>query len=339
MAKKKTDTFDADKFKTVNDALEPIWAKYGHGEFMLLNDLPVVLGNVIPTGDIAIDKALGVGGIPRGRVIEVFGPESSGKTTLTLEVVAQAQAAGDTCAFIDAEHALDPIYAQDLGVKMDQLYISQPTIGERALEMVRDLCKTGQFGLIVVDSVPALTPKQELEGELTDANVGVRPRMMSKALSQIASFANETNTTVIMVNQIREKIGVLFGSPEVTPGGRALKFYSSVRIDIRRREAVKDGDLVTGNLTDVKIIKNKVAPPFRTAEVELVYGKGFNRERSLLLVGVEVEVVGKSGHHYISPDGTTIANGLSNSAAALAEDPLLADEIEAAIREKLWPAE
>lgn len=320
---------------TANDALkaavESIHKKYGDTSIMRLGDKPEMNIEVIPSGNIGIDLALGVGGFPRGRIVEVFGPESSGKTTLCLHLAAEAQRLGGEVAFIDAEHALDPKYAKQLGVDTDNLLISQPDYGEQALEIVDMLVASGGVSLIIVDSVAALTPKSEIDGEMGDSNVGKHARLMSQAMRKITANINRTKTTVVFTNQIREKIGVMFGSPETTPGGRALKFYSTIRIDIRKLANEKSGEEFVGNGVKVKVIKNKVAPPFRQVELDLIYGKGFSNERALLDVGVDYGVVAKKGAYYYDPNGELIGQGTSNAGDALVADPERALMIREAI--------
>lgn len=318
-------------------ALDEIHKKYGETSIMRLGDKPEMNIEVIPTGNIAVDLALGVGGFPKGRIVEIYGPESSGKSTLTLHTIAEAQKGGGNVAFIDAEHALDPAYAKALGVDVDNLYISQPDYGEQALDIVDKLVSSGGFNLIVVDSVAALTPQAEIKGEMGDAFVGLHARMMSQAMRKITANINNTKTTVIFTNQIREKIGVMFGSPETTPGGRALKFYSSIRIDIRRIGTKKTSGEATGNEVRIKVVKNKVAPPFREAEVELVYGKGFVNEFSLVDLGVQSGKVIKSGAWYASADGEKMGQGRAGAAEWVQEHPEFALELRSHIMN--WAAE
>jgi recombination protein RecA len=289
---------------------------------------------VIPTGSIALDVALGIGGLPRGRIIEIYGPESSGKTTVALHAVASAQAAGGIAAFIDAEHALDPDYAAKLGVDTDNLLVSQPDTGEQALEIADLLVRSGALDIIVIDSVAALVPRAEIEGEMGDSHVGLQARLMSQALRKMTGALSNSHTTAIFINQLREKIGVMFGSPETTTGGKALKFYASVRLDVRRIETLKDGAEAVGNRTRVKVVKNKVAPPFRTAEFDIVYGGGISREGSLIDMGVEHGIVRKSGAWY-TYDGDQLGQGKENARNFLRDNPDLADEIEKRIKEKL----
>jgi len=290
--------------------------------------------DVIPTGSIALDVALGIGGLPRGRVVEIYGPESSGKTTVALHAVASVQRAGGIAAFIDAEHALDPVYAQKLGVNLDDLYVSQPDTGEQALEIADTLVRSGAIDLVVIDSVAALTPKAEIEGEMGDSHVGLQARLMSQALRKMTGALSVTGTTAIFINQLREKIGVMFGSPETTTGGKALKFYSSVRLDVRRIETLKDGTEPVGSRTRVKVVKNKVAPPFKQAEFDILYGVGISREGGLIDMGVEQGFVRKSGAWY-TYDGDQLGQGKENARAFLRDNPDLADEIEKRIKEKL----
>ena len=306
---------------------------FGKGTVMRLGDQSAALDiQSISTGSLGLDIALGIGGLPRGRIVEIYGPESSGKTTLTLQVIAEAQKAGGTTAFIDAEHALDPIYARKLGVDTDNLYITQPDTGEQALEITDALVRSGAFDVVVVDSVAALTPKAEIEGDMGDSHVGLQARLMSQALRKLTANIKRTNTLVIFINQIRMKIGVMFGSPETTTGGNALKFYASVRLDIRRIGSLKDGDEVIGNQTRVKVVKNKVAPPFKQAEFEILYGEGISRLGEIIELGVAIDVIQKSGAWY-SYGGEKIGQGKEKVRAFLKEKPELATEIEAKIRE------
>ena len=306
---------------------------FGKGTVMRLGDQTAALDiQAISTGSLGLDIALGIGGLPRGRIVEIYGPESSGKTTLTLQVIAEAQKAGGTTAFIDAEHALDPIYARKLGVDTDNLYITQPDTGEQALEITDALVRSGAFDVVVVDSVAALTPKAEIEGDMGDSHVGLQARLMSQALRKLTANIKRTNTLVIFINQIRMKIGVMFGSPETTTGGNALKFYASVRLDIRRIGSLKDGDEVIGNQTRVKVVKNKVAPPFKQAEFEILYGEGISRLGEIIDLGVAIDVIQKAGAWY-SYGGEKIGQGKEKVRAFLKEKPELATEIEAKIRE------
>jgi recombination protein RecA len=323
-----------DRDKALDLALAQIDKQFGKGSVMRLGERPVVQMAVIPTGSIALDIALGVGGLPRGRVVEVYGPESSGKTTVALHAVANAQRSGGIAAFIDAEHALDPDYAQALGVDTDALLVSQPDTGEQALEIADMLIRSGALDIIVIDSVAALVPRAEIEGEMGDSHVGLQARLMSQALRKITGILNNSGTTAIFINQLREKIGVMFGSPETTTGGRALKFYSSVRLDVRRIESLKDGTDVVGNRTRVKVVKNKVAAPFKQAEFDIMYGKGISREGSLIDVGVEQSIVRKSGAWY-TYDGDQLGQGKEKAREFLKENPDVAAEIEKKILEKL----
>ncbi|MDX1626606.1 MAG: recombinase RecA [Wenzhouxiangellaceae bacterium] len=328
---------DDNRKRALSAALSQIEKQYGKGAIMRMGDdtgsrdVPVV-----STGSLALDVALGVGGLPRGRVIEIYGPESSGKTTLTLHAVAEAQKAGGTAAFVDAEHALDPSYAEKLGVNVDDLLVSQPDTGEQALEITDMLVRSGAVDIVVVDSVAALTPKAEIEGEMGDSHVGLQARLMSQALRKLTGNIKRTNCTVIFINQIRMKIGVMFGSPETTTGGNALKFYSSVRLDIRRIGALKRGDEVIGNETRVKVVKNKMAPPFRQAVFEILYGEGISREGELIELGVEHKIISKSGAWYSYGDDR-IGQGRDNVRQFLKDNPEMAEEIEKKLREELMP--
>ncbi|MCB1266830.1 MAG: recombinase RecA [Acidimicrobiia bacterium] len=308
-------------------ALGQIEKQFGKGSVMKMGDKGTMAVESIPTGALALDIALGIGGLPRGRVVEIYGPESSGKSTLAMHVVAEAQRNGGVCAYVDAEHAMDPVYAAKIGVDVDELLISQPDTGEQALEISDMLVRSGAIDVLVVDSVAALTPRAEIEGEMGDSHVGLQARLMSQALRKLTANLNKTQTICIFINQLREKIGVMFGSPETTPGGRALKFYSSVRLDIRRIESIKDGVEVVGNRTRVKIVKNKVAPPFRQAEFDIMYGKGISREGSLLDIGVEHDIVKKSGAWY-TYEGEQLGQGRENAKAFLTEHPEVMVEIQ-----------
>jgi recombination protein RecA len=323
-----------DREKALGLALAQIDKQYGKGSVMRLGDRPSVPMAVIPTGSIALDIALGIGGLPRGRVIEIYGPESSGKTTVALHAIASAQQLGGIAAFIDAEHALDPDYAQALGVDTDALLVSQPDTGEQALEITDMLVRSGALDIIVIDSVAALVPRAEIEGEMGDSHVGLQARLMSQALRKITGALNNSNTTAIFINQLREKIGVMFGSPETTTGGRALKFYSSIRLDVRRIETLKDSTEAVGNRTRVKVVKNKVSAPFKQAEFDIMYGKGISREGSLIDVGVEQNIIRKSGAWY-TYEGEQLGQGKENSRSFLKEHPDLAVEIEKRILEQL----
>ncbi|MGB0238745.1 MAG: recombinase RecA [Cycloclasticus sp.] len=328
---------DENKKKALSAALLQIEKQFGKGSVMRMGD-----GSSIPdieaysTGSIALDVALGVGGLPRGRIVEIYGPESSGKTTLTLETIAQCQKAGGTAAFVDAEHALDPIYADKIGVNMDELLVSQPDTGEQALEIVDMLVRSGAVDMVVVDSVAALTPKAEIEGDMGDHHVGLQARLMSQALRKLTGNIKRSNTLVVFINQIRMKIGVMFGNPETTTGGNALKFYSSVRLDIRRTGAIKKGDEILGNDTRVKVVKNKVAPPFKQAMFEILYGEGISREGELIDLGVSLDLVEKAGSWY-SYEGSKIGQGKDNAKGFFKENPDKAAELEANIRVALLP--
>ncbi len=328
---------DDNRKKALGAALSQIEKQFGKGSVMRMGDLSAVRDvNVVSTGSLGLDIALGVGGLPRGRVIEIYGPESSGKTTMTLHVVAEVQKVGGTAAFVDAEHALDPTYAEKLGVDMDELLVSQPDTGEQALEITDMLVRSGAVDVVVVDSVAALTPKAEIEGEMGDSHVGLQARLMSQALRKLTANIKRSNCMVIFINQIRMKIGVMFGSPETTTGGNALKFYSSVRLDIRRIGAIKKGDEVIGNETRVKVVKNKVAPPFRQTEFEILYGQGISREGEIIDLGVKHDIVDKSGAWY-SYNGDRIGQGKDNVRNFLKEHPEMAQEIEAKIRAVVFP--
>ncbi|NMO54098.1 recombinase RecA [Actinoplanes sp. TBRC 11911] len=323
-----------DRDKALDLALAQIDKQFGKGSVMRLGERPVIQTAVIPTGSIALDVALGVGGLPRGRVVEIYGPESSGKTTVALHAVASAQKAGGIAAFIDAEHALDPEYAKALGVDTDAMLVSQPDTGEQALEIADMLVRSGALDILVIDSVAALVPRAEIEGEMGDSHVGLQARLMSQALRKMTGVLSNTSTTAIFINQLREKIGVMFGSPETTTGGRALKFYASVRLDVRRIESLKDGTDVVGNRTRVKVVKNKVAAPFKQAEFDIMYGKGISREGSLIDVGVEQSIIRKSGAWY-TYDGDQLGQGKEKAREFLKENPDVAAEIEKKILEKL----
>ena len=324
----------AEREKALDTALAQIDRQFGKGSVMRLGSDDRAPVETIPTGSIALDAALGIGGLPRGRIIEIYGPESSGKTTLTLHAIANAQKNGGVAAFIDAEHALDPEYAKALGVDIDALLVSQPDTGEQALEIADMLVRSGAIDLIVVDSVAALVPRAEIEGEMGDTHVGLQARLMSQALRKLTGGLNSTNTTMIFINQLREKIGVFFGSPETTAGGKALKFYASVRLDIRRIETLKDGTEAVGNRTRVKVVKNKMASPFKQAEFDIIYGVGISREGSLIDFGVEKEIVKKSGAWY-TYEGEQLGQGKENARKFLIENAATADEIEKKIKTKL----
>ena len=320
--------------KALEMALAGIEKSFGKGSVMKMGEKTSLGIEAIPTGALALDLALGIGGRPRGRVVEIFGPESSGKSTLAMHVVAEAQRNGGICAYIDAEHAMDPIYASALGVDIDALYISQPDTGEQALEITDMLVRSGALDVVVIDSVAALTPRAEIEGEMGDTHVGLQARLMSQALRKLTGNLNKTQTICIFINQLREKIGVMFGSPETTPGGRALKIYSSVRLDIRRIESIKDGVEIVGNRTRVKVVKNKVAPPFRQAEFDIMYGKGISREGSLLDIGVDLGLVKKSGAWY-TYEGEQLGQGRENAKVFLQENPEIMVEISERIRQQV----
>jgi recombination protein RecA len=319
--------------KMLDLALSQIEKQFGKGAVMRLGEHPAGQGiSVIPTGSLALDIALGIGGIPRGRIIEVFGPEGSGKTTVCLHMIAEAQRNGGIAAFVDAEHALDPTYARNLGVNIDELLISQPDSGEQALEIADMLVRSGALDVVVVDSVAALVPRAEIEGEMGDTHVGLQARLMSQAMRKLAGTLSRFDTTAVFINQLREKIGVMFGSPETTPGGRALKFYSSVRLDIRKIESLKDGTEAVGNRCRVKVVKNKLAPPFRQAEFDIMYGRGISKEGSLLDVGVDLEIVKKSGA-WFTYEGDQLGQGRENARQFLAEHQDVALEIDRRVRE------
>ncbi len=321
----------AERTKALDMALGQIEKQFGAGAVMKMGDKGSMSIETVPTGALALDLALGIGGIPRGRVVEIFGPEGSGKTTLATHVVAEAQRNGGICAYIDAEHAMDPTYARAIGVDVDELLISQPDTGEQALEIADMLIRSGALDVVVIDSVAALTPRAEIEGEMGDAHVGLQARLMSQALRKLTSNLNKSQTILIFINQLREKIGVMFGSPETTPGGRALKFYSSVRLDIRRIEAIKDGLEVVGNRTRVKVVKNKCAPPFRQAEFDIMYGRGISREGSVVDLGVDLGVVKKSGAWY-TYEGEQLGQGRENAKKFLLENP----EVMVEITDRVW---
>jgi recombination protein RecA len=325
---------DDNKRKALASALGQIEKQFGKGAVMRLGDRPDDTIDTVSTGSLGLDIALGIGGLPRGRVVEVYGPESSGKTTLTLQVIAACQRAGGTAAFVDAEHALDPSYAEKLGVKVDDLLVSQPDTGEQALEIADMLVRSGAVDVVVIDSVAALTPKAEIEGEMGDMHVGLHARLMSQALRKLTANIKKTNCLVIFINQIRMKIGVMFGSPETTTGGNALKFYASVRLDIRRIGAVKKGDEVIGSETRVKVVKNKVAPPFRQAEFEILYGEGTSREGEIIELGVRENLIDKSGAWY-SYKGDRIGQGKENVRQFLRDNPAIANEVDTELRARL----
>jgi len=315
----------------LDSALLQIEKQFGKGAIMKLGDRVNVQVEVIPTGALSLDIALGVGGVPKGRVVEIFGPESSGKTTVALHIVAEAQKAGGTAAFIDAEHALDPTYASRIGVNIDDLIVSQPDTGEQALEITEALVRSGAVDVVVVDSVAALVPKAEIDGEMGDSHVGLQARLMSQALRKLAGVISKSSTVCIFINQLREKVGIMFGNPETTPGGRALKFYSSVRLDVRRTESLRVGNEIVGNHTRVKVVKNKVAPPFKEAEFDIMYGEGISKEGCIIDLAVAKDIIDKSGS-WFSYKGERIGQGKDNARVFLKENPDMRDEIEAAIR-------
>jgi recombination protein RecA len=324
-------TSSGDRDKALEMALAQIDKQFGKGSIMRMGEKGTMAIEAVPTGALSLDLALGVGGLPRGRVVEIYGPESSGKSTLAMHVVAEAQRNGGICAYVDAEHALDPVYARAIGVDVDQLLISQPDTGEQALEIADMLVRSGALDVVVIDSVAALTPRAEIEGEMGDSHVGLQARLMSQALRKLTASLNRTKTIAVFINQLREKIGVMFGSPETTPGGRALKFYSSVRLDIRRIEAIKDGAEVVGSRTRVKVVKNKVAPPFRQAEFDIMYGKGISREGSLLDLSVDLGIVKKSGA-WFTYEGEQLGQGRENAKTFLGNHPELMVEISERVR-------
>ena len=328
----------SDRSKSLDTALAQIERQFGKGSIMKMGEREAVAMEVIPTGSVALDIALGVGGLPRGRVIEIYGPESSGKTTVALHAIANAQKNGGIAAFIDAEHALDPEYAKKLGVDIDALLVSQPDTGEQALEIMDMLVRSGALDIIVVDSVAALVPRAEIEGEMGDSHMGLQARLMSQALRKMTGALSQSKTTAIFINQLRDKIGVFFGSPETTTGGKALKFYASVRMDVRRIETLKDGQEAVGNRTRVKIVKNKVSPPFKQAEFDIIYGVGISREGSLIDMGVDLGIVKKSGA-WFTYEGDQLGQGKENARAFLIDNPDLANEIETKIRASYVPTE
>lgn len=325
----------SDKIKALEMALGQIEKQFGKGSIMKLGEAAAKMHvEVIPTGALALDVALGVGGIPRGRVVEVYGPESSGKTTVALHILAEAQKLGGTAAFIDAEHALDPTYAKNIGVDIDNLLVSQPDTGEQALEIAEALVRSGAVDVIVVDSVAALVPRAEIEGEMGDAHVGLQARLMSQALRKLTGAISKSNTVAIFINQIREKVGVMFGNPETTPGGRALKFYASVRLEVRKTESLKQGADIVGNRTRVKVVKNKVAPPFKQADFDIMYGEGISREGSIIDIGTDMNIIEKSGAWY-SYKGERLGQGRENVKEYLKDHPEIAAEVDGKIREAL----
>lgn len=325
---------NAEKLKALKLTMDKIDKDFGKGSVMMMSDKGVTEQEVISTGSIGLDSALGIGGLPKGRVVEIYGPESSGKTTLAIHVIAEAQKKGGMCAFIDAEHAFDSVYAQKLGVDIDSLLISQPDYGEQALEIADRLILSGALDVVVIDSVAALVPKSELEGEMGDSKMGLQARLMSQALRKLTATISKTNSCCIFINQLREKIGVMFGNPETTTGGNALKFYSSVRLDIRRQAQIKDGDEVIGNHIKVKVVKNKVAPPFRQAEFDIIYGEGISKVGEIIDMGVELDIVQKSGS-WFSYNNDKLGQGREAVKKLLQDNPELSNEIEAKIREKI----
>ena len=325
-------SIDAEKLKAIDAAMGQIEKQFGNGSVMKLGEHSVLNVDAISTGCLDLDIALGIGGVPRGRIIEIYGPESSGKTTVALHISAEAQKIGGAVAFIDAEHALDPAYAKNLGVDIENLIVSQPDTGEQALEITEALVRSGAIDVVVVDSVAALVPKAEIDGDMGDAHVGLQARLMSQALRKLAGTINKTNATIIFINQLREKVGVMFGNPETTAGGRALKYYASVRMDIRRVEAIKQDGEVVGNRTRVKVVKNKVAPPFREAEFDIVYGKGISKEGSVLDLAVTLDIIEKAGS-WFSYNGEKIGQGRENVKKLLAEDPKFMAEVEKKVRD------
>ena len=330
------DGAQAEKLKALEHALADLDKQFGKGAVMKLGENAGTQNiPVIPTGCLTLDAALGVGGIPRGRIVEIYGPESSGKTTVALHIVAEAQKAGGIAAFVDAEHALDPAYARKLGVNIDELYVSQPDTGEQALEIAEALVRSGALDVVVIDSVAALVPKAEIDGEMGDSFVGLQARLMSQALRKLAGIINKTGCVAIFINQLREKVGVMYGNPETTPGGRALKFYASVRLDVRRGEQLKNGATVVGNHTKVKVVKNKVAPPFRVAEFDIVYGEGISKEGTLLDMAVERDIIHKSGAWFSYKD-QRIGQGRENTRLFLRDNPEITGEIEAILRKELF---
>ena len=329
---------DKEKSKALEDAFKQIEKQFGKGSIMRLGDKVNEDFDVIHSGSISLDMALGVGGYPKGRIIEIYGPESSGKTTFALHAIAEAQKAGGIAAFIDAEHALDPRYAHALGVDVDNLLVSQPDTGEQALEIADRLITSGAISIIVVDSVAALVPKVEIEGDMGDSHIGIQARLMSQAMRKLSGVISKSNTVAIFINQIREKVGILFGSPEVTSGGRALKFYATVRLDIRRIEQIKQGDTAIGNLTRIKVVKNKVAPPFKSCDVDLIYGKGVSKEAEIVDLGVKYDIVEKSGS-WFAYNGEKLGQGRENVKDYLKNNPNLAEEILQKIRDKYFNVE
>ena len=329
---------NAEKRKALEVAMSQIEKQFGKGSVMKLGEYKAMEVEAIPTGALSLDIALGIGGVPRGRIIEVFGPESSGKTTLALHIIAEAQKMGGEAAFIDAEHALDPVYARKLGVDIDNLIVSQPDTGEQALEITEALVRSGALDVVVVDSVAALVPKAEIDGEMGDSHMGLQARLMSQALRKLAGAINKSKTVLIFINQLREKIGVMFGNPETTTGGRALKFYSSVRVEIRRSEQIKQNGEIIGNKANIKVVKNKVAPPFKTTQVDIIYGKGISRDGEILDLAVEGDIVEKSGAWY-AYNGEKIGQGRENAKNFLIEHPAIFEEVEEKVKAQLFGTE
>ena len=327
------DNKNEERKKALEAAMLQIEKQFGKGAVMKLGEVGTMNVESIPTGALSLDIALGIGGVPRGRIVEVFGPESSGKTTVALHIIAEAQKRGGIAAFIDAEHALDPVYARKLGVNVDELIVSQPDTGEQALEICESLIRSGAIDVVVIDSVAALVPKAEIDGEMGDAFVGLQARLMSQALRKLTAVINKSKATAIFINQLREKVGIMFGNPETTPGGRALKFYSSVRLDVRKIETLKRGDQVIGNRTKVKVVKNKVAPPFREAEFDIMYGEGISKEGNILDIAANLDIINKSGA-WFSYNGERLAQGRDNAKQVLKENQELLSEIESKVREK-----
>ena len=323
---------NTEKKKALEAAMSQIEKQFGKGSVMKLGEFKAMEIEAIPTGALSLDMALGIGGVPRGRIIEVFGPESSGKTTLALHVVAEAQKMGGEAAFIDAEHALDPVYAKKLGVDIDNLIVSQPDTGEQALEICETLVRSEAVNIVVIDSVAALVPQAEIDGDMGDSHVGLQARLMSQALRKLSGTINKTKTTAIFINQLREKVGVMFGNPETTPGGRALKFYSTIRLDVRRAESIKNGDAIVGNKTVIKVVKNKVAPPFKTATVEIMYGQGISKESEIIDLAANANILDKSGAWY-AYKGEKIGQGKENVKMYLKANPKLRDELEKQVRD------
>ena len=334
---KTTDVSEEKKDQLLADALKAIEKEYGKGSIMRLGDRAQISVDALSSGSIALDAALGIGGYPKGRIIEIYGPESSGKTTLALHAIAECQKAGGRCAFIDAENAIDPVYAKNLGVDIDELILSQPDSGEQALEITEVLIKSGAIDLVVIDSVAALVPQAELDGEMGDSSIGLQARLMSKAMRKLAGVMNRSNCTAIFINQLREKVGIMFGNPETTPGGRALKFYASVRLDVRKGEALKNGSDVIGNVTKIKVVKNKVAPPFKTAVVNIIFGEGVSHVDEVINLAVENDIIDKSGA-WFSYKGEKIGQGFAAVREYVRQNPEMDAEITAEVRKRLFPA-